>query len=194
MKPSLHILIFTFPQESNWINKHLSILFNPSNTSREQWCWQKHRTWMTTVWWWKRRRERRRVSHSCHLLLIQLALAWKLSWHSDFAINNTEPDYLGAIRGQKLSLVIASSLHGKFIYLCCITAQYSHVHLSSLPKEKGPRFLLRTDRYAESESQSFGRRLASHSPPLSNSWQTYTVGLLAESRSRLPRSGRWAKP
>lgn len=113
---------------------------------------------MTTVWWWKRRREPRRISHSCHLLLIQLALAWKLSWHSDFAINNKELNYLAAIRGQKWSLVIAPSLHGKFIYLRCITAQYSHVQLNSLPKRKRPQILLRSGRYAEGEA-SFSHRV-----------------------------------
>lgn len=37
--------------------------------------------------------------------------------------------------------------------------------------------------------------LLSHSPPLSNSWQTCTVGFsVAESQLCLPRSVRWVKP
>ena len=146
----------------------------------------------------KRRTDTRgHISHSCYLVSIHLPLHWKLSWHRcslRFHRKQREARLSRCYQGTKVKPFDCSVI-ALTVYLPGVASPLSIHTYSSLPRNKRPS-LESNIGFSESESQRFG---LAHgvlpTPPLSkSSWQTCTVGLVAESQSYVPHSERWTKP
>lgn len=144
----------------------------------------------------KRRTETHKHS-SCDCHIVQLPPDWKLSWHwRSLCFHHLTISLLSGDKSEALWL-----RRHRTAGLSAHVASLLSIHMySSLPR-KGPLLLraevLRVTLVSPTwwiTTLSDGDLLL-HSPPLlSNSWQTCTVGLVADSQSCLPRSGRWAEP
>lgn len=155
-----------------------------------------------TIWCFTRRAEtQRHISCACHIVSIQLPLNWKLSthWHSlCFHPQQQEAWLSGCYQGTKVKpfgcIVIVQQVYLPMLH------HYSVFTCTAHCQEKGLSFENRSAESIASFShivnhKASDRDLLLHSPPpLSNSWQTWTVGLVAYSQSCLPHSVRWAKP
>lgn len=173
---------------------------------------KKHRIWITTL-------KLAQMTHTHHPDPDCLTIMWKQKTYLLYQSSLNDQGNAGlnakltvtftlispwAARGSAITL-LSGSYQGKALdciviirqlYLPAVASLLSIHMYNSLPRlweeSKMLRVKARFSHRVNHRAQD--RDLLLHSPPLPNSWQTYTVGLVAGSQSCLPHPVRWAKP
>lgn len=108
-------------------------------------------------------------------------------WSSTISLlsgDKSEALWLRRHRAASLSTCVASP----FTVFKCASHCWERASRSEKTPESNAGFSHRVNHKA------WDRSWLLHSPPLPNSWQTWTVGSVAASQRCLPHSERWAKP